>query len=1241
MKTLVLAVTAVATGRSGQTKLAKRGTLHLPGKARRVSHAIAGRTITVLLLIGALSSGHASENGSAVVVEGDGRHAAMILNREVTGEKLAEDVVARRKDGGSAKPLTRYESATISPGGSASFVTTLSSVYTHSGQSFLYVVSSATPLPDFLSYAVSGVSSPSGYDYAYLLGMTIYADDGTYLGTVSTDRYSSDSIMNEYGTYGSQYGSQSIMNQYGTYGGAYAAQSPFNKYSSTPPILYSGSTGIAYLTTNTFKTPRCDPNLLITYLSGDAPGGSATVGHTVSVASDAPAGTYQFEVIYGFYSEGNSSLLVDAESVILTVTVQSANNAPVLSGIGDRVINEGETLSIQLSASDADGDGLTYEGQITPGGPATSGTATLIGSAFNWTPSYDEAGVYAVVFTVSDGNGGQDGEALQVTVNDVNRNPSLASITDRTIAEGETLALVLSGSDPDGDALTYVGYIDPSGPADAGTATLYGTNFNWTPGFDEAGSYALGFTASDGKGGEATQTMTVVVTDINRAPTLSDVVDQTVSEGETLTISLVGSDPDGDTISYSVSGSPTGASISGSTFTWTPSHDQSGTYVLTFSVGDGKGLLATDEVTLTVMNTNRPPSFTTIGDQSVAEGEALTLDLSAVDADGDTLTFAASGIPPGSSLIGPTFTWTPSADQAGSHVITFIVSDAKGGEDTQDITVTITDVNRAPALVTIGDQTTSEGIELSVIISASDADGDSLVYSISDGPAGASFDENEFRWIPDSDQAGEHVVVFTVTDGNGGEVSESITIHVGDVNRAPVLSSIGDLSIAEGEELVLALSGSDPDGDALSYSVSNSPDGSSLLDSVFIWDTSNDGAGSYSITFTVSDGQGGEASELVMLTVSDVNQAPVLATIGDQTITEGQELSITLSASDPDGDELSYSVSEGPPGSVMTDSTFSWLPGGDQAGSYTISFTVNDAKGGEASESLTINVTDVNRAPVLASIGNKSTQEGEALVISLSAEDQDGDDVTYSVAGNPAGGVLADSVFTWMPTSEQGGEYELQFTVTDDAGGEASETITITVEDINRPPTLEVPTEHTILAGEDWSFDLLCTDPDGDALVLTLIEAQPGCSLADTVLTWRPTTDQIGNHVLTLRLTDGKGGETTETISVTVRGQVPTNIEVVSRSSPTSWSASNYPNPFNSQTAVIYDVQSAGTVRLEVYDMNGRLVRSLVAGHFDPGSYRVTWDGTSKDRLRASSGIYLVVLRAPGVRQTHKMTLVK
>ena len=101
----------------------------------------------------------------------------------------------------------------------------------------------------------------------YLEGAIIIANDNQYLGKISKNQYDSDSINNEFGTYGSEFSSYSIFNEFGTYGSEFSNLSPFNMFTSTPPKIYKDNIFIAYLTVNTFIFPRVDTNLLVAWLN--------------------------------------------------------------------------------------------------------------------------------------------------------------------------------------------------------------------------------------------------------------------------------------------------------------------------------------------------------------------------------------------------------------------------------------------------------------------------------------------------------------------------------------------------------------------------------------------------------------------------------------------------------------------------------------------------------------------------------------------------------------------------------------------------------------------------------------------------------------------------------------------------------------------------------------------------------------------------------------------------------------
>ena len=252
---------------------------------------------------------------------------------------------------------------------------------------------------------------------------------------------------------------------------------------------------------------------------------------------------------------------------------------------------------------------------------------------------------------------------------------------------------------------------------------------------------------------------------------------------------------------------------------------------------------------------------------------------------------------------------------------------------------------------------------------------------------------------------------------------------------------------------------------------------------VFTWTpTESQGGQSYSATITVTDNGANPASlsdsETITITVAEVNVAPVLGSIGNKSVNEQATLTIHGPATDQDdpGQTLTYSLDAAamPPGMSINSATgvFTWTPTESQGGqSYSATITVTDNGANPASlsdsETITITVNEVNVAPVLGSIGNKSVNEQATLTIHGPATDQDDPVQTLAYSLDAAAmrrGMSINSatgVFTWTPTESQGGQsYSATITVTDNGADPASlsdsETITITVAEVNVAPVLGV-----------------------------------------------------------------------------------------------------------------------------------------------------------------------------------------
>lgn len=194
--------------------------------------------------------------------------------------------------------------------------------------------------------------------------------------------------------------------------------------------------------------------------------------------------------------------------------------------------------------------------------------------------------------------------------------------------------------------------------------------------------------------------------------------------------------------------------------------------------------------------------------------------------------------------------------------------------------------------------------------------------------------------------------------------SESITITVNDVNRAPTLSLIGDKTVNEGQLLQFSLSATDPDGNNLTYSATNLPPGATFDSQthMFSWTPTFDQAGNYpNVEFTVTDDGSPMmlAFEDITITVGHVNRAPIFTPVGSQQVLEHNTLTFTVAATDPDGDAITLSAMGMPSGATFNPATgaFSWTPGYPSVGVYTPTFIATDNGVPVASSTLDVVIT--------------------------------------------------------------------------------------------------------------------------------------------------------------------------------------------------------------------------------------------------------------------------------------------
>jgi VCBS repeat-containing protein len=519
----------------------------------------------------------------------------------------------------------------------------------------------------------------------------------------------------------------------------------------------------------------------------------------------------------------------------VTLTVNPVNDEPVAMDDAytlDEDTNFSATLGLDdllLNDSDLDGDILTVN--TSPVSAPANGSLTLnADGTFTYTPDANFNGTDSFVYSISDGNGGTAQATVTLTVNPVNDDP-VAVADAYTLDEDTTFSatlglddLLLNDSDLDGDSLT-VNTTPVSGPTNGSLTLNADGTFTYTPNANFNGTDSFVYSISDGSGGTAQATVTLTVNPINDDP-VAQADSFVLNEDSSLTAvlglnDLLGNDSDLDGDDLTVTTTPVSGPANGTltlnadgTFTYTPNVNFNGTDSFVYSISDGSGGTAQATVTLTVNPVNDDPA---------AMNDAYTLDedtsLTAVlglndllgndsDLDGDSLTVTTTPVsgPANGILVmyaDGTFTYTPDANFNGTDSFIYSVSDGNGGTAQAMVNLAVNPVNDAPVMtsyagVSAASENVAENNQITGRFTATDVDGDTLVFSVSGGADGSLFSVDpttgalrfnlppNFESPTDTDGDNQYQVVVRATDPQGASVQQSMTVTVFDINEAPV-----------------------------------------------------------------------------------------------------------------------------------------------------------------------------------------------------------------------------------------------------------------------------------------------------------------------------------------------------------------------------------------------------------------------------------------------------------------------
>jgi VCBS repeat-containing protein len=674
----------------------------------------------------------------------------------------------------------------------------------------------------------------------------------------------------------------------------------------------------------------------------------------------------------------------------VTVNVAPVNDAPVTSNLA-LTTDEGVAVTGQVRATDVDGDALSYTVVSAP----QNGALVLNPSTgeFTYTPDSHHNGSDSFIVTISDGNGGTTTSTVTIGVTPVNDSPVVVPVALADMNEDGSIVitqadLLAGASDLDGDALTAINLSLTTGNGsliDNGDGT-----WTFTPATDWNGDVGFAFEVSDGTV-NMPNTASLTVVSENDAPVASDLA-LTTDEDVAVTGQVRATDVDGDTLNFTTTTAPQNGVLvlnpSTGEFTYTPDSHHNGADSFIVTISDGKGGTTTSTVTIGVTPVNDSPVVVPVALADINEDGSIVItqaDLlaGASDLDGDALTAINLSLTTGSgSLIDNgdgTWTFTPATDWNGDVSFAFEVSDGTVNMP-NTASLTVVSENDAPVASDLA-LTTDEDVAVTGQISATDVDGDTLNFITTTAPQNGVLVLNpstgEFTYTPDSHHNGADSFIVTISDGNGGTTTSTVTIDVTPVNDAPVIAPVALADINEDGSIVITqadlLAGaSDLDGDALTaINLSLTTGNGSLIDNgdgTWTFTPATDWNGDVGFAFEVSDGTV-NMPNTASLTVVSENDAPVAS---DLALTTDEDVAVTgqISATDIDGDNLSYIITTAAAnGTVNIDpdtGTFTYTPNANYNGSDSFIVTVTDGNGGSVTSVITVDVLPVADTPVLS-----------------------------------------------------------------------------------------------------------------------------------------------------------------------------------------------------------------------------------------------------------------------------------
>ncbi|MEO2268176.1 DUF4347 domain-containing protein [Pseudoalteromonas sp. YIC-656] len=456
--------------------------------------------------------------------------------------------------------------------------------------------------------------------------------------------------------------------------------------------------------------------------------------------------------------------------------------------------------------------------------------------------------------------------------------------------------------------------------------------------------------ATDNAGNRSSDVSVPTITreEPNQAPSISGTPATEATTGQSYSFVPTSSDPDGDTLTFSVMNRPPWASFDTSTgaLSGTPADADIGSFAnIQISVSDGVLTAQLPAFSITVNAANQAPVISGTPASDVVAGQAYSFVPTASDPEDDALTFSIVNMPSWATFNTSTgaLSGTPADADVGSFAnIQISVSDGDLTAQLPAFSITVNAANQAPVISGTPPSEVIAGQAYSFVPTASDPEDDALTFSIVNMPSWAAFNTSTgaLSGTPADVDVGSFAnIQISVSDGDLTAQLPAFSITVNAANQAPVISGTPASDVIAGQAYSFVPTASDPEDDALTFSIVNMPSWAAFNTSTgALSGTPGDAdVGSFAnIQISVSDGDLTAQLPAFSITVNAANQAPVISGTPPSEVIAGQAYSFVPTASDPEDDALTFSIVNMPSWAAFNTSTgaLSGTPADADVGSF-------------------------------------------------------------------------------------------------------------------------------------------------------------------------------------------------------------------------------------------------------------------------------------------------------------------